>query len=79
MRRISRRRVFNMWAACSALWVFVWLIFFSMRFGRTAADDPLLLGLAFAVMFGVPVLTGLILWAFLRVRHWLARSSKHHS
>ena len=77
MRKISRRRLFNVWAVCSAVWLFGWLFFLAIRFGRELAAAP---GLAMALLtfiFGVPVVTLVAQWIFFRVRHWIARRSKH--
>jgi hypothetical protein len=76
MRRISRSRLFNVWAVCSVLWAVVWLFYFSVRYGREAAVERNLAVAALALAFGLPVITLLVLVIFFQVRHWIAHRPK---
>jgi hypothetical protein len=72
--RISKRLAFTVWAVCSFLWTLVWLLYLPIQGDPELARSSLLEEEVLAVVFGVPVLAGLVLWVFFRARRWLARS-----
>ena len=74
--RISERLVFIVWAVCSFLWTLLWLLYLPIQGDPELASNPLLEEEVLAVVFGVPMLAGLVLWAFFRARRWLARSAR---
>jgi hypothetical protein len=75
MQRTIKRGLLLTWAALSVLWVFGWLIFFSV----SADDDPtsnLFLAGVLAFAFGVPVAALVPLWIAVRISRWAGRGSR---